>query len=566
MIGETLVRATADKDPTPAELTAAMAKAGSGRSYLELAGDPLACWIESEFGLTAEPESGRLVRKRPTKVADAAERLHQATGRPAEECREAIEKVLQEGAQAVHPETRRPLFAFRLHQFLSKGDTTYVSLEPEDRRYITSQYQVSVPGRAGQDPPPARVLPGVRPGVRGRHTRQGRPVRRPARSPTPRAATRSTATCTSAARIPGPPTPRSRWAGCRIPGWSRPRTAGFRCDPRCRSPAQGGVAQPGGDEVPPGEGLRAWYIPSPFRFCLRCRVSYEQSRGKDFAKLATFASEGRSSAVSIISTSILRSLREERDHGRLGKEACKLLTFVDNRQDASLQAGHLNDFVQVAQVRAALYRAAKAAGEDGLRHDELAQRVAKAMNPPLTAIAQNPEVKFGQRDAVLRAFRGVLAYLIYLDLERGWRITMPNLEQTGLLRFDYVALDEIAADTEHWARTHPALRDADPELREELARIVLDEMRRALAVDVDVLTPRGTSGSTSRARSISPRRGRCRRAAGTPLGRSSYGREGQARAATGSTSTGAPCSATICAVTTRSRTSGGGSPSRRPTG
>ena len=37
---------------------------------------------------------------------------------------------------------------------------------------------------------------------------------------------------------------------------------------------------PEGSEVPPGEGLRAWYIPSPFRFCLRCRVSYEQSRGK----------------------------------------------------------------------------------------------------------------------------------------------------------------------------------------------------------------------------------------------------------------------------------------------
>ena len=34
-----------------------------------------------------------------------------------------------------------------------------------------------------------------------------------------------------------------------------------------------------------------------------------------------------------------------------------MLSFTDNRQDAALQAGHLNDFVQVAQVRAAIVAA-----------------------------------------------------------------------------------------------------------------------------------------------------------------------------------------------------------------
>ena len=36
--------------------------------------------------------------------------------------------------------------------------------------------------------------------------------------------------------------------------------------------------------------------------------------------------------------------------------------FTDNRQDASLQAGHFNDFVQVGLLRSALYRADAAAG------------------------------------------------------------------------------------------------------------------------------------------------------------------------------------------------------------
>ena len=63
-----------------------------------------------------------------------------------------------------------------------------------------------------------------------------------------------------------------------------------------------------GTETP--DGLRVAYVPSPFRFCLRCKVSYEQARGSDFAKLATLDAEGRSSAVSVISASIVRSLKQ----------------------------------------------------------------------------------------------------------------------------------------------------------------------------------------------------------------------------------------------------------------
>ncbi|WP_201776526.1 hypothetical protein [Allosalinactinospora lopnorensis] len=98
-----------------------------------------------------------------------------------------------------------------------------------------------------------------------------------------------------------------------------------------------------GRETAPGEGLRAWYVQAPFRFCLRCRTSYEEPRSKDFAKLATFAAEGRSSAVTLVSGSVVHGL--ESQHG-LDPQARKLLTFVDNRQDASLQAGHFNDFAR----------------------------------------------------------------------------------------------------------------------------------------------------------------------------------------------------------------------------
>ena len=104
-------------------------------------------------------------------------------------------------------------------------------------------------------------------------------------------------------------------------------------------------------------GLSVAYI-DKFRFCLNpdCRIVYEAARGNDFAKLSSLGSEGRSSATTVLSASIVRAQQKEAD---IADAARKVLTFTDNRQDASLQAGHFNDFVLVGQVRAALYRAVR---------------------------------------------------------------------------------------------------------------------------------------------------------------------------------------------------------------
>ena len=495
VIGETPRRATRHREVDAAELregiAAALAERDHDRDHAELVDDPLAGWIETTFGLTTEEGTGRPVRRRPCTLPWAAAELAKLTGEDTDRCAAAIEALLQEGARARHPETDRPLFAFRLHQFLSKGDTVYVSLESENDRHITSQYQVSVPGarekillplafcrECGQEylvVARSRRVDGVFYTARQEQDAAGGDAANgylyiSSDHPWP------TEDPIAAGRLPD--------------SWYDTDDSGAPYVlPRLQDHLPREVwVRPDGAECAPGEGIRAAYISTPFRFCLRCRVSYEQTRGQDFAKLATYAAEGRSSAVSLISSSIVRSLRTQKG---LDDKAKKLLTFVDNRQDASLQAGHFNDFVQVTQVRSALYRAACTAGERGLTHEEVAQGVEEALALPMTAFAQNPEVKFSQRDNVRRALRQVLAYRIYADLERGWRITMPNLEQTGLLQFDYVDLEEIAADEECWEGTHHVLCGDEPEHRARMARIVLDEMRRALAVDVDVLTAEG---------------------------------------------------------------------------
>lgn len=90
-------------------------------------------------------------------------------------------------------------------------------------------------------------------------------------------------------------------------------------------------------------GLTFWFTHTPFRFCQNCGVSYRvRRRASDYGQLATLASGGRSTATTILSISSVRFLRQE---PTLQDFARKLLSFTDNRQDASLQAGHFNDFV-----------------------------------------------------------------------------------------------------------------------------------------------------------------------------------------------------------------------------
>ena len=53
---------------------------------------------------------------------------------------------LMTGYKTRNPETGFPVFAFRLHQFISRGDTVYTSLESEDARHLTVNGQKYVPG------------------------------------------------------------------------------------------------------------------------------------------------------------------------------------------------------------------------------------------------------------------------------------------------------------------------------------------------------------------------------------------------------------------------------------
>ena len=495
VIGETLRRATAEADLSApsfrAALTDRVQRGVPPPARSDFLADPLSSWIESTLGIRAEGDEGRLVRQKPMALIGeegAAARLAQATGLETKACENALREALL-GGYAHRDDRGRPLFAFRLHQFVSKGDSVYASPEPEDARHITLQAQRYVPGsqrtrallplafcrECGQDYYVVRrgqssrgatcYLPRE---VRDRlETDEGEP---------------GYLYISDAA--PWPDEPQAYLD--RLPeSWLQSRN-GARAVSRAQRKNLPKKVWISGTAEEDGSGQIAWWLPVPFRFCLTCGVAYDARQSTDFGKLSTLGSEGRSSATTVMT---LASVRELREDPSLDAEAKKLLSFTDNRQDASLQAGHFNDFVEVTLLRSALRRAAMAAASEGLRHDMLTLRVFEALDLPLRLYAADPEVKFAAREETDRALREVLGYYLYRDLRRGWRVTSPNLEQCGLLDIDYLSLADFCREESEWEGRHQALSLATPQDREKVCRVLLDYMRRELAIRVNFLDP-----------------------------------------------------------------------------
>jgi superfamily II DNA/RNA helicase len=503
VITETLVRATKARGIDAATLAAAIRARGYAESddpalhtgHGALRNDPLASWIEDSFGIGTEPESERLIRRAPATVDMVAGQLAEFTGQSPSACGNAIRATLLAGSRARDTATGQPLFAFRLHQFLSKGGTVYTTLEPEATRPIETDFQVVLPGE-----PERRLFPlafcrecGQEYLTARRGDADGKAVLFKARHGL-RITDRDDGYLFVSADREWPADP---VADGRLPAsWLLPDASGQQIiSPRRQDVPVRYRAWPDGRAMPypsadvPLEGatVMAW-VPGKFRFCLRCGVSYEQQRSSEFGKLVTLDREGRSSAMTVIASSVVRALRGVPED-ELPISARKLLTFVDNRQDASLQAGHFNDFALVVQLRAALYRAAVEAGkasDEGLDPLGLGTAVTKQLGLEARDFAQAP----GALDlrAANRALGGVVEYRVLRDLQRGWRVTLPNLEQCGLIQIAYPVLGPLSERDDLWDGSHRLLRSAEPGQRYEIMTVLLNEMRRVLAIDAEALT------------------------------------------------------------------------------
>lgn len=495
VIVETLRRSTAGGSTDDASFRSDLTQRVSGgapapRDFGPFVHDPLSSWLESALGLTHAGE--RLVRRHPRQLGGSgglAQALAEETGLGVGVCRRAVQQQLLTGFQVADPDTGQPVFAFRLHQFLSRGDTIYASLEPPAERELHTEAQRFVPGdrsrllfplafcrQCGQDYYTVRRLDGD--DVSRVHFE---PRAMEEKQPT-------TDRETDGYLYLGDEPP---WPDLaedvldKLPeSWLEEAPDGSRRvkrDQRKRVPGKYSV----GPDGRAGSAVQAHFVPRPFRFCLGCGIEYDARQKSDHSKLVTLGSGGRSTSTTILSVATIRWLREHTER----QDLQKLLAFMDNRQDASLQAGHFNDFVQTNLFRSTLYRALADAGSEGITHDELPQRLFDAFRLPFESYSASPDAAPGIRRGIESAMRDVLAYRAYEDLGRGWRVLAPNLEQCGLLRFRYESLEEICASEADWHSLHPALAGADPATREKVARELLNVLRRGLCIGVEYLSP-----------------------------------------------------------------------------
>ena len=492
IITETLRRVTpGDEVPNPDSLRAALTpELPHTPDYESLRNHPLAAWVELRLGLCQE--AGKWVRARPRTLIDAAAELAASTGLGADLCLRRLEGFLLLAYRTKRDpqDDRSRLFAFRLHQFITGAGDLYATLEAPGGRYLDVKGQQFQPGHTdkrlfnsvfcrecgqeyfpvwaeGTPQAPQRFEPRELNDRNREDQGEGEAQRFGFLMPDPGGVFDP---LDLEGRYP------EEWldyAGPESklkPHYRRYRPLTIQVEP------DGGVSS---------GGLTAHFIPGGFRFCLCCGVYYDGTQRSDFSKLTSLSSEGRSSATTVLTLGALRYLREEA--GELPDEAKKLLGFTDNRQDASLQAGHFNDFIQILLLRGALLAAVER--ESQLTDENLAQAVYQSLDLAKTEFMANPAAQFFAEEQARKALREVLGYRLYFDLRRGWRVNNPNLEQLGLLRIDYQFLPQLCAEDSLWAAAPPLLAQASPPEREGVARHLLDLMRRGLCLKANYLNP-----------------------------------------------------------------------------
>jgi len=518
VIGETLERATPEidfSDPGVIQTIRAAIETDTSppESYAEFRGHALASWIESTFGVCTEEETRRVVRQAPRRLQgkdSAVEDLARLTSSDPLQCVSVLRRFLLKGSELRRNESSRfPIFAFRLHQFFTRGDTVWATVEREAERHLEMSKKGSKPGDPDKPLFPLVFCRQCGTAYYRIKLEEGRKAvfpREDRREESDDGSGDAYLYVSEAA-----PWPRAEGSALldRLPAFMKETTP--QGVERIRSENRGDVPQSvfvdaGGRLVSEGQGIAAALIRRNFLFCLEpsCGIAYTKSQRSERTKLATLGVDNRSTATTILAVRSLIELQGDRD---LKAEARKLLSFTDNRQDASLQAGHFNDFAQVALLRSALHKATDEKGSMGVKHGELSRSVFDAMQLRFDEYAADPEVRGPARSATNDALRRVMDYYLYRDLQRGWRVTAPNLEDCGLLTFDYEGLkgeDSLLSETAVWEtgfsirtdgggeefiETPEPLRSCPAELREELLHTLLDVLRRSLAVKVDVLDP-----------------------------------------------------------------------------
>ena len=483
IINETLARSLDDAGALPSKqelhsaITAGIDANNAGET--ELRRHPVAVWLENRIALEVRDE--RLARRMPMGFNNVIAALTGDSGAPEDRCRLALEETLQwvstVNQRIQERGSRYTLLPFKLHQFIAQTGSVYTTLDQGEERFITLE-----PGIYKHDDSKKPIFANVFSRATG-HAFICVSLANEQLTPREfRAAGEEDDAASDGYLIVGD----EIWDPAQdldyLPGaWVRTRASGKKVPDskkRAHFPRKLYFDEYGNCSETEQMKYWGWFMQAPLLFDPTGGVFYD-AKTNEGTKLTRLGSEGRSTSTTITTFSILNRLRD----GELSPRDQKLLSFTDNRQDAALQSGHFNDFVQVVRLRAGLRQALETSVDGTLDYATLGEAIFKSLSLPFR--------NYGNRDAepelatVKRKYEEALQnYLLFralADLRRSWRIVLPNLEQCALLDIDYLNLDEIVADDGFWADLEIANSHDHPERREFLAT-VLDYFRLEYAI------------------------------------------------------------------------------------
>ncbi|MCS6906184.1 MAG: helicase-related protein, partial [Bacteroidia bacterium] len=245
---------------------------------------------------------------------------------------------------------------------------------------------------------------------------------------------------------------------------------------------------------------RGYFIPKPLLIDPTAGVIYDR-KVEEWSKFTKLGIAGRSSITTILCTEALLALSrmQQPSHKR------KLLSFTDSRQDASLQAGHFNDFIQLSSLRCAIAQTLQEK-KVPLDSSSIKEGVFQTLKLDPEEYALSPTNLPTIQKENEETFKEYLFYRILQDLKRDWRLILPNLEQCGLLTISYKDLDEQVEKEEIWQQWDSKhnkynifIKMTSGE-RKEFLQQVLDYFRKSYAIFSPHLEPSLLSQVTTRIR------------------------------------------------------------------
>ncbi|MDI6400717.1 DEAD/DEAH box helicase [Balneolaceae bacterium ANBcel3] len=471
---------------------------------------PLAIWLENKIALSRvrlnnDSEHENIKRNKPSRLSEICRQLSEDSGHDDLTCEKALKELFQwaERLNMQHDNKRSSFLPLKIHQFISQTGNVYVTLEDRETRKITlsdgryikdeeeekfifpvlfsrhsgfdficvhTDFENSqfVP-RDPQDVPP-RITKSELKGNREQGIKAKKLIKEDF----------------EAGYLLIPEDNEDIWSDEMIESlpqtWLKQKKHTIELDPyyQHQLPRQVYVDKQGYFSEQPGNGIKAWFISAPLVMDPTSGMIFDP-RTKENTKLMKIGSVGRSTATTISTFSILKGQHDQ----KVARQEQKVISFTDNRQDASLQTGHFNDFLMVGRLRSAIYQTLRNNSDRSLSIEKLITGVFNNLDLSEEEYARNPTdpefAEFGGSDNQ-DALKDYLTIRVLYDLRRGWRYNTPNLEQCGLLKVDYEHLGKLA-ETDKFFSDIDLFDGLSSEKREEVLYQILNFFRSSYAFD-----------------------------------------------------------------------------------